>query len=110
MSARTAECTCGGLIVAIEGEEELAVRAHQQERIHVIWQLNGGMEREVHGWSPEMPVVGVSPDRPIRPAPTDAVEGLRRALKAQPVAGPVPADWHYRRGKRVSVPVASGRV
>ncbi|MBX3031443.1 MAG: hypothetical protein KF809_14955 [Chloroflexi bacterium] len=108
MSARTAECTCGGLIVAIEGEEELAVRAHQQERIHVIWRANGGMERAAHGRSPGMPVVGVSPDRPVRPAPTDAVEGLRRALGAQQVTGPLPADWHYRRGQRV--PVAAGRV
>lgn len=100
----TSACTCGGTIVAIEGEEALGVRAHQATLLHRTWRERGGMEAVVHGRltpaQPALPAAGVSPERPYDPA--EAQRGLAAALASQVLAAPAPADWSYTNGRDAS--------
>ena len=35
--SRSEPCVCGGMVVALIGEEEQAVRAHRRTRVHRAW-------------------------------------------------------------------------
>lgn len=97
MSAVTAACTCGGIIVASLGDEALAVRSHQQTSQHQEWRALGGMELEVGDVVVPARVEPEDPPEPRMESMGEAQAGLQRALGRQEVVSIVPAAWRGHR-------------
>lgn len=102
---RVEPCACGGRIVAIEGEEALAVASHNATREHLAWREAGGMEALVHGEAHEprsAPALAQEP-ADARPAltwePAAPRQALAAALASQDVVEPSPAPWRYAGGR-----------